>query len=417
MFNINKKIILSIALIFSVIFSLCQEQHLAEIVPAGGGTFAQLDAAYLRGGWREVTRITERDSITYDRQRVGMVVYVAATDSCYKLFSKAFNLNASNWYAFKLGSADFAAIQADINRRWDSIYIKNNYYNKTYIDNTFSTYVPVTSSIYQSISVSNGGGSSFINMYGGSNAYMRYGSTYGNNFSFFQTVATGSNSPNATIWVGDQSSNNTTTILTASPLGVKIDARWAGHNALYYANNYAANYSNRSVPDVNYVDSARNKSRDSLQTNLTAEVTRATAAEAAKVSTSTTITINGTTLDLSANRTFTVSAGFTPNSDTTVTANYTCTARDAGRNIFVNSSSSVTISMPQDSDASIAYSLPQNQKTITIWQQGTGAVVVAAGTGATVNVMDGASTIIGRYGVATLVKQAANSWYGAGALK
>lgn len=113
----------------------------------------------------------------------------------------------------------------------------------------------------------------------------------------------------------------------------------------------------------------------------------------------------------------TISAGFTPNSDTTVTANYTCTARDAGRNIFVNSSSSVTISMPQDSDASIAYTLPQNQKTITIWQQGTGAVVIAAGTGATVNVMDGASTIIGRYGAATLVKQAANTWYGAGALK
>lgn len=109
--------------------------------------------------------------------------------------------------------------------------------------------------------------------------------------------------------------------------------------------------------------------------------------------------------------------GFTPNSDTTVTANYTCTARDAGRNIFVNSSSSVTISMPQDSDASIAYTLPQNQKTITVWQQGTGSVVIAAGTGATVNVMDGASTIIGRYGAATLVKQAANTWYGAGALK
>lgn len=114
------KFIIAFLFVISGIAAKAQEQHLAEIVPAGGGTFAQLDAKYLRDGYRSVVRLTERDSITLDRRKYGMLVYVKNTDSVYQLLS--ITLDNSNWRAFKFGSIDLSA-----------------YYTKVQLDSIIST--------------------------------------------------------------------------------------------------------------------------------------------------------------------------------------------------------------------------------------------------------------------------------------
>lgn len=111
------------------------------------------------------------------------------------------------------------------------------------------------------------------------------------------------------------------------------------------------------------------------------------------------------------------STGFTPNADTTVTGNYTITARDMGRNIWCSSSSNINITLPQDSDASIPFTLPAPQKTFTVWQIGTGSVTVVAGTGATIEGYAGGIKSIGQYIPISGVKRAANTWIYAGGTK
>lgn len=111
------------------------------------------------------------------------------------------------------------------------------------------------------------------------------------------------------------------------------------------------------------------------------------------------------------------SSGFSPNSDTTITANYTITTRDVGRNIYVNNASTVTVTFPSYGTAAISSTSPSPQKTVTLWQMGTGSVVVAAGSGATISVLDGATTTIGQYAAATAVVVSNSNWYIAGALR
>ena len=134
-------------LLFTTI-SICgysQEQHLAELIPAGGGTFALMDAKYLRDGYRSVTRITERDSITTDRRKYGMLVYVKNTDSVYQLKSTA--LSNDNWVAFKLGSSS-NLLNSDNNWTGNNSYpyiSLRNFYDTTvavklgYINNSSSS--------------------------------------------------------------------------------------------------------------------------------------------------------------------------------------------------------------------------------------------------------------------------------------
>lgn len=377
--------------------------------PAAGianGPFAFSYQGQITGVPQSVQHLTDRNAIPLYLRTMGMTCYVADSLKYYYLKT---GITDTSWYELTFNSTgDLSAYytQTQINNffngttpitgynysnwdaKWDSsvakYFIGNNYLDL----NNFLPQTVTGSKTFAQVTYFN----QTLQMLNNNGVYFLTGSTASPGYYIYLKKPT-SITTSRTITLPDA----TGTIALTSDIPTNNNALTNG-----------ADYASRTQV---------NTSRDSVQTNLAAEIARATAAEATKVNQSTTITINGTTLDLSANRTFTVSAGFTPNSDTTVTANYTCTARDAGRNIFVNSSSSVTISMPQDSDASIAYTLPQPQKTITVWQQGTGAVVIAAGTGATVSIMDGASTIIGRYGAATLVKQAANTWYGAGALK
>lgn len=60
----------------------------AKIVPFDtDDSFATHDSIYGRGGLREVANLTERDGITLDRQRVGMLVYVESNNTYYQLLS------------------------------------------------------------------------------------------------------------------------------------------------------------------------------------------------------------------------------------------------------------------------------------------------------------------------------------------
>lgn len=49
---------------------------IAEIGPKNNGSFAMLDDAYIRGGLRVVTDLAERNAITADRRKEGMLVLV-----------------------------------------------------------------------------------------------------------------------------------------------------------------------------------------------------------------------------------------------------------------------------------------------------------------------------------------------------
>lgn len=360
-------------------------------------------------------------------------------------------------------------LQDSIKRRWDSTYIKNNYqplenqrlsttsnvqFARGYFYSTTSS--PLVA-YGNSTSPNDGKAAAYFSGMGADGEIIRVTSSY----SSAITARIDNATSNRYFFRGTDGSNNTK--FNINSYGVITDGSYQAtpiaDNYIYSSSNWNTAYGWGNHALQGYATRSQvTTSRDSIQTNINNHISNTSnphavtkaqvglgnvpntdATNASNITTGTIDTARTLNSGVTAGSyggssaipiitvdrkgrvitasTATVTSGFNPNADTTVTANYTCTARDAGRNIYVNSSSSVTISLPQDSDASIAYTLPQNQKTITVWQQGTGSVVIAAGTGATVNVMDGASTIIGRYGAATLVKQAANTWYGAGALK
>ena len=94
-----RKYLLVFVFVSSLIVGYAQEQHQAELMPAGDGTYSLVDAKYLRDGYRSVSTIPERDAIPTDRRKYGMLVYVGNVDTIYQL--KSISLNNSNWVAWK----------------------------------------------------------------------------------------------------------------------------------------------------------------------------------------------------------------------------------------------------------------------------------------------------------------------------
>lgn len=96
----------------------------------------------------------------------------------------------------------------------------------------------------------------------------------------------------------------------------------------------------------------------------------------------------------------------------TVPGNYTLVAADAvDMLLHVTSATAVTITLPQDSAASIA------QEVAIPWRQfGTGQVTFAAGTGATVLSWLSAFRSSGQYAEGTVTKVGANTWLVSGSL-
>lgn len=62
-------------------------------------TYAVTDENYNRGGYRTVNNTTERDAITTDRRKEGMLVYILSTDEYFILKSGILNANWTAWAA------------------------------------------------------------------------------------------------------------------------------------------------------------------------------------------------------------------------------------------------------------------------------------------------------------------------------
>lgn len=93
-----------------------------------------------------------------------------------------------------------------------------------------------------------------------------------------------------------------------------------------------------------------------------------------------------------------------PGANNQTGTSYTVVADDAGRLVTLNSSSPVTVTLPQDSAAVFPL-----YSRIDFAGLGTGLVTFAAGTGATVNGTPSRVTRA-RYSAASAVKVAANTW-------
>lgn len=91
---------------------------------------------------------------------------------------------------------------------------------------------------------------------------------------------------------------------------------------------------------------------------------------------------------------------------TTQTSNYTLQLSDVGSLIRFNSTSAITVSVPNDSTANIP-----NGTRIDIVQIGTGGVVISGASGVTVEALAGILGLNNQYSTGSLVKYASNSWH------
>lgn len=66
-------------------------------------TYAVTDEIYHRGGYRSVNTIVDRDSITNDRRKEGMVVHVIATNENFILVG---GISNNNWLAWAVGGSE-----------------------------------------------------------------------------------------------------------------------------------------------------------------------------------------------------------------------------------------------------------------------------------------------------------------------
>lgn len=98
---------------------------------------------------------------------------------------------------------------------------------------------------------------------------------------------------------------------------------------------------------------------------------------------------------------FTQPQAFNPQTGTT----YTLVAGDAGKNVTLSNASAITLTVPQDSAATIAIG-----SYIDLYQLGAGQVTVVAGTGATLRVSGLTAKARAQYSRLGLQKVSANTW-------
>ncbi len=68
-------------------------------------TYAVTDEIYNRGGYRSVSSIAERDLITADRRKLGMLVYDTTANTFYQLVGGVSNVNWVVWTSPNAGGA------------------------------------------------------------------------------------------------------------------------------------------------------------------------------------------------------------------------------------------------------------------------------------------------------------------------
>ena len=83
---------------------------------------------------------------------------------------------------------------------------------------------------------------------------------------------------------------------------------------------------------------------------------------------------------------------------------YTLVLTDSGKQVTMSNASASTLTIPPN--ASVAFAVGVK---IQVIQLGAGAVTLTAGAGVTINSLS-TSLILGQYQVATLIKQATNTW-------
>ena len=80
--------------------------------------FPTHSSEYGKGGWREVSTIAERDSITSQRRKIGMAVYVRETDKVYILKR---GLSNEYWTPIETGAGSnqtYVHIQGEASAAW-----------------------------------------------------------------------------------------------------------------------------------------------------------------------------------------------------------------------------------------------------------------------------------------------------------
>ena len=83
---------------------------------------------------------------------------------------------------------------------------------------------------------------------------------------------------------------------------------------------------------------------------------------------------------------------------------YTLVLGDAGRQVTMNNASASTLTVPPNSSVAFAVGV-----RIQVIQLGAGAVTLTAGAGVTISTQ-ASSLVMAQYQVATLIKQATNTW-------
>ncbi len=101
-------------------------------------TYAVTDEQYNRGGYRSVSSLVERDSITPDRRKVGMLVYVTSLDSYYILSGGILN---THWTPWSISSGGSTPKHAEvIGNGTDVVYVvQHNLHTTDVLTQIFST--------------------------------------------------------------------------------------------------------------------------------------------------------------------------------------------------------------------------------------------------------------------------------------
>jgi len=100
-------------------------------------TYALQSEVFNRGGYRSVANTTERDSITVDRRKLGMLVYCFSDDNYYTLKT---GLNNTDWIVANFGALTTATLIDDsaTEESWiqlsDTLFVAKSWSPASYLD-------------------------------------------------------------------------------------------------------------------------------------------------------------------------------------------------------------------------------------------------------------------------------------------
>ena len=116
-------------------------QTISNFVPAGSGIFGILDDKYIIGGYKVVSDISERDSLSATplRNKNGMMVYVSSLNETYRLLN-------TNWEIVSSTTATIDLTEiSNLSSNWNSVYttVSNNSSVWNEINNISAVYQPI----------------------------------------------------------------------------------------------------------------------------------------------------------------------------------------------------------------------------------------------------------------------------------